>query len=72
MKKFKGKTLILTYSYVLALLFVLQGSYFIAAQVYFVRELLVVFCGNELCFGIIFFCWFPRVEENILQTRNKR
>ncbi len=34
------------------------GAYAIGAQIFFIRELLVLFFGNELCIGIIFFCWF--------------
>lgn len=36
----------------------LLGSYFVAAQVAFIREFLVVSLGNELCLGIIFSSWF--------------
>ena len=42
----------------LTILFFMLGAYSIAAQVYFIRELLVVFFGNELCLGIVFSAWF--------------
>ncbi len=45
----------------LTLIFVLIGAYSIAAQIYFIRELLVVFLGNELCIGIIFSGWFAGI-----------
>jgi len=35
-----------------------MGSYTIVAQVVFVREFLVIFLGNELCFGVVFSSWF--------------
>lgn len=38
--------------------YILIGAYAIAAQIYFIRELLVIFFGNELCLGIIFAVWF--------------
>lgn len=41
--------------------FVLMGMYAIAAQVYFIRELLILFYGNELCLGIIFAAWFAGI-----------
>jgi spermidine synthase len=50
----------LTY-FALTVLFVLLGAYSIAAQVYFIRELLVIFFGNELCLGIIFAGWFAGI-----------
>lgn len=34
------------------------GCYATAAQVILIREFLSVFCGNELCLGIIFGAWF--------------
>jgi len=37
---------------------VLIGAYSMAAQIFFIRELLVQFFGSELCLGLIFFCWF--------------
>ena len=37
---------------------ILVGAYAISGQILFIRELLVLFYGNELCIGIIFFCWF--------------
>jgi len=37
------------------------GAYSIAAQIYFIRELLVIFFGNELCLGIIFGGWFAGI-----------
>lgn len=37
------------------------GAYSIAAQIYFIRELLFIFFGNELCLGIIFACWFAGI-----------
>lgn len=39
-------------------LILLVGAYSIGAQVFFIRELLVLFFGNELCIGLIFSCWF--------------
>lgn len=39
----------------------LLGSYAIVVQVIFLREFLVIFLGNELCFGIIFSSWFMGV-----------
>jgi spermidine synthase len=36
----------------------LVGAYAIGAQIFFIRELLVLFFGNELCIGIIFGSWF--------------
>ena len=47
--------------YSLTVLFALLGAYSITAQVYFIRELLVVFFGNELCLGIIFTGWFAGI-----------
>jgi len=32
-----------------------------ACQVYFIREFLAIFAGNELCLGIIFACWFTGI-----------
>ncbi len=45
----------------LTVLFFLTGAYSIAVQIYCIRELLVVFFGNELCLGIIFACWFAGI-----------
>jgi spermidine synthase len=42
--------------------FILLGGYSISSQVLFVRELLVVFYGNELCLGIIFAIWLSGVS----------
>ena len=39
----------------------LLGAYAVIVQVIFLREFLVVFLGNELSFGIIFFSWFTGV-----------
>jgi spermidine synthase len=36
---------------------VLFGAYALLAQVILLRELLVVFYGNEICLGLIFSCW---------------
>ena len=44
--------------FLFSVLMVLVGAYAISAQIFFIRELLVLFFGNELCIGIIFFCWF--------------
>ena len=44
--------------FIFSILMVLVGAYAISAQIFFIRELLVLFFGNELCIGIIFFCWF--------------
>ena len=41
--------------------FILLGGYSISSQVLFVRELLVVFYGNELCLGSIFAIWLSGV-----------
>ncbi len=46
---------------VLTALYFLIGAYALAAQVYFIRELLVVFFGNELCLGVVFAAWFAGV-----------
>jgi len=45
----------------LSVLFVFLGAYSIAGQIYFIRELLVVFFGNELCLGLIFAGWFAAI-----------
>lgn len=50
----------MTYHLLTALFFFL-GAYSIAGQVYFIRELLVIFFGNELCLGIIFAGWFAGI-----------
>lgn len=34
------------------------GLFSTMAQVVLLRELLVAFCGNELCIGLVFFIWF--------------
>ncbi len=47
--------------FLLTALAFLFGAYGVAAQVYFVRELLVVFFGNELCIGIVFTAWFAGI-----------
>lgn len=44
--------------YLFSSLMLLVGAYAIGAQIFFIRELLVLFFGNELCIGIIFACWF--------------
>jgi len=44
--------------WVLSALFFFTGAHAITTQMYCVRELLVVFFGNELCLGILFGCWF--------------
>ena len=45
-------------SLLLPSILVLLGAYSMAAQIFFIRELLVQFFGSELCLGIIFSCWF--------------
>lgn len=45
-------------SLLLPSILVLIGAYSMAAQIFFIRELLVQFFGSELCLGIIFSCWF--------------
>ncbi len=58
-------------------LFFLFGAESIAAQVYFIRELLVVFFGNEICIGIIFALWFAGIGtgavfgERLARSRNR-
>ena len=47
---------------VLNTLFFLTGACAIATQMYCVRELLVVFFGNELFLGILFGCWFVGIS----------
>ncbi len=37
--------------------YVLLGCYALIVQVVCIREILVVFYGNELCLGVIFACW---------------
>ena len=44
--------------FLFSVLMILVGAYAISAQIFFIRELLVLFFGNELCIGIIFSCWF--------------
>jgi len=41
--------------------FMLMGAQAIAAQIYFIRELLVLLYGNELCIGMIFAAWFAGI-----------
>lgn len=43
-------------------IFFLTGVCAIATQMYCVRELLVVFFGNELFLGILFGCWFVGIS----------
>ena len=45
-------------SFIFSSILVLIGAYSMAAQIFFIRELLVQFFGSELCLGIIFSCWF--------------
>ncbi|MDY7031314.1 MAG: fused MFS/spermidine synthase [Thermodesulfobacteriota bacterium] len=45
----------------LVISFLLLGVYAISAQVLFIREFLVVFYGNELCFGILFAVWLSGI-----------
>ena len=47
--------------YLLILIFFMLGAYYITAQVYFIRELLVIYFGNEFCLGIIFAAWFAGI-----------
>ncbi|MCX5896477.1 MAG: hypothetical protein NTZ51_11710 [Proteobacteria bacterium] len=47
--------------FLFSLLLILIGAYSISAQIYFIRELLVLFFGNELCIGVIFSCWFAGI-----------
>ncbi len=47
--------------FILTTMFVFLGAYSIAAQIYFIRELLVIYFGNELCIGVIFAGWFAGI-----------
>jgi len=42
----------------LTIVCILFGAYATAAQISFMRELLIIFFGNELCTGNIFAVWF--------------
>jgi len=46
---------------VLAVLLFGAGCFATGAQVYLVREMLVLFAGNELCLGIIYTFWFAGI-----------
>jgi spermidine synthase len=37
--------------------YILLGGYALIVQVVCIREILVVFYGNELCLGVVFACW---------------
>ena len=41
--------------------YIIFGSYALIVQVVCIREILVVFHGNELCLGIVFACWLVGV-----------
>ena len=45
-------------SLLFSLILLLVGAYSMAAQIFFIRELLVQFFGSEMCLGLIFFYWF--------------
>ncbi|MBN1556951.1 MAG: hypothetical protein JW951_02255, partial [Lentisphaerae bacterium] len=45
------------------------GAFSTAAQVLFMRELLVVFFGNELCIGLILACWLTGIGGGAFTAR---